>query len=102
MRSEMRVKLDFLMEQLSAEGYTGHQDRVAHLLAQCRATLIRATGHLGPWEAQQLGVAERALAANFLRLALVAAQNALAISHLPSDEYDYGVESLGAARGQLT
>jgi hypothetical protein len=97
MRSEIRAKLDLFMEQVTAEGYGGHQERVARLIAQCRATLSGATGQLGPWEAQQRGVAEGAVAANFLRLALVAAQSALAISQLPSEEYDFGWIALALA-----
>jgi hypothetical protein len=102
MRSEMRVKLDFLMARLSAEGYTDHRERVAHLVAQCRATLIRATGHLALGKRNNLALPSARSPPIFCGSRLVAAQSALAISQLPSEEYDYGVDSLGAARGQLT
>jgi len=94
MLSDVRAALDFLVERLTAEGYAGHQERVGRVVAQCRAALLRGTGQVGPWESRQLEVAERAVAANFLRLALVAAQNALAVSQLPREEYDYGVDAV--------
>lgn len=91
MMSEIRGKIDVLFEQLAAEGYVGHEGHVARLIAQCRATLMRGTGQLGPWEVKQLDAAERAMRANYLRLGLIAAQNALAVSQLPAEEYEYGV-----------
>jgi hypothetical protein len=94
MTSEIRAQIDVMFEQLAAEGYAGHQDRARHLIAQCRASLLRRTGQLGPWEAQQLDAAESAVSANFLRLGLVAAQKALAVSQLPVEEYEYGVDRL--------
>ena len=92
--SDIKAQIEGLFEHLTAEGYAGHQERARHLVARCRATLSRGTGQLGPWEAQQLDAAERAVASNFLRLGLIAAQQALAVSQLPIDEYEYGRHGL--------
>jgi len=86
-----------LFEQLAAEGYLGHQRHVDHLIAQCREMLTRGTGKLGLWEAQQLDAAERATKSNFLRVGLIAAQNALSISQLSAEEYEYGIAHLAHA-----
>jgi len=61
------------MEQLTAEQYGSHAERVARLVAQSRAGLTAPNRTSRPVEAQQLGVAGRAVAANFLRLALLTA-----------------------------
>ena len=95
--SELRARIDELFEQLAAEGYVGHQERVSNLITHCRAMLSHGTGSVGPWEAWQLGVAERAVGVNFLRLGLIAAQNALAVSQLGAEEYDYGRQQISAA-----
>ena len=95
MMSEMRSRIEALVEQLTAEGYAGYQERARHIVDGCRATLTRGTGQLGPWEAQQLDVAERAIGANFLRLGLVSAQTALAVSQLPREKYEYGLLNEG-------
>lgn len=89
--SEVRARVDELLERLTAEGYGGHEQRARSLVGQCRATLSRATGEPGPWEEGLLELAERAVAAGFLRLGLVTALNALAVSHLSAEEYDYGI-----------
>jgi hypothetical protein len=60
MRSDIRTRIDMLIEQLNPEGYAEHRQRVGELIARCRATLARGTGRLGSWEAGQLDMAERA------------------------------------------
>ncbi len=95
MMSDIRSRIDVLFEQLAAEGYLGHQGHVGQLITQCREMLMRGTGRLGPWEAQQLDAAEHAASSNFLRVGLIAAQNALAISQLSAEEYEYGMNHLG-------
>jgi hypothetical protein len=102
--SHIQSKIDELFEQLTAEGYAGHDDRVRNLVVGCRIALSRGTGEVGPWEAWQLDFAERAVDANFLRLGLIAVQNALAVSRLASEEYEYGVRqaSSGNTSGTAT
>jgi hypothetical protein len=90
MLSDLRGKIEVLFEQLTAEGYPGHQEHVRDLIARCRITLARGTGQLGPWEGQELAYADAAITASFLRIALVAADKALKVSQLSYEEYDYG------------
>ena len=89
--SQIRAAIDPLTEQLTAQGYSGRQDRIRALIPQCRTTLRRGTRQLGPWETLEIDTAERAVDANLLRLALTAAQKALAVSKRPIEEYDYGM-----------
>lgn len=63
---------------------------VADLIERCEIASMNADADLGPWERSELGLARAAHAAGWLRLSLTAAQKALRVSELPTDQYDYG------------
>lgn len=78
------------MEKL-LHGYVGHDNEVAVLVDQCEQAIEAHNGEVGQWEAELLEQARTALAAGWLRLALVAAGKALEVSTLPESEYNYGL-----------
>jgi hypothetical protein len=76
-------------EVLRTEGYEGKQEQVRALILETRRALTRPSG-LGKWEAAELDYADAAVVQNWLCLALVCANKAIAVSELPPEEYDFG------------
>ena len=87
---EVVAQLDTRAAELANRNYEGKRDKVWGIIQDARRVLTKASGRLGPWEAEELEYAENAVRSNFLMLALTATDKAIAVSQLPSDEYDYG------------
>lgn len=87
---EVTAQLDAMAVELAGRNYEGKHNQVWGIIQDARRALTKARGKLGPWEAEELEYAENAVRSNFLMLALTATDKALAVSQLPSDEYDYG------------
>lgn len=83
-------QLDAMAAELADRNYDGKHAKVWGIIQDARCALTKEKGKLGPWEAEELEYAENAVRNNFLMLALTATDKALAVSQLPSDEYDYG------------
>ncbi|KVN48750.1 hypothetical protein WT12_08370 [Burkholderia territorii] len=78
--------------RLVADSYNGHEQAVLDVIADCQSAMEdEREGAVGPWEQRELDYARVAVRAGFLRLALVAAEKALAVSQLPRAEYEYGM-----------
>lgn len=90
MFDELTERIDNLCAELRGGRYEGRQLEVLETIRAATEALIKAHGGLGPWEAEELAYAEAAIHANWLLLALVATEKALAVSQLPKAEYDYG------------
>lgn len=90
MFDELTGKIEAMFAELHAEGYEGKHQKVLNLIHEARAALTNGDGTLPPWEAEELAYAEAAVHWNWLRLALVATEKAIAVSELPRDEYEYG------------
>jgi hypothetical protein len=83
-------RLADLHSQLSRDGYNGNHAAVRALLQEARLSLADSSGKLGPWESLQLDYADAAVRSNFLRLALVSIDKAIAVNKLSPPEYEYG------------
>ncbi|MDO5946745.1 hypothetical protein [Burkholderia cepacia] len=77
-----------------AESYHGHEQDVLNVIAECqRAMEEEREGAIGPWERRELEYARIAVRDGFLRLALVAAEQALIVSQRLRAEYQYGLNN---------
>lgn len=88
--SSLLERIDQLTIELHRTGYAGKRERVIELINEARAELTQQKGRLGPWEAECLDYAFVAVTSNFLRLALTSVAKAIAVSNLPTDDYDFG------------
>jgi hypothetical protein len=79
-----------LYSNLTQDGYRGNHAAVTALIQEARASLADPSGNLGPWESLELDYAGAAVRTNFLRLALVAIDKAIAVNRLSAPEYEYG------------
>jgi hypothetical protein len=89
MNDELLNSIHELYEVLRTEGYGSKEEEVRALILDTRRALTGASG-LGKWEAAELDYANAAVAQNWLCLALVCANKAIAVSELPAEEYEFG------------
>ena len=90
MFNEVTAQLDAMTDESADRNYEGKHNKVWGIIQDARRALMKEKGKLGPREAEELEYAENAVHSNFLMLALTATDKALAVSQLPTDEYDYG------------
>lgn len=76
--------------ELRSTGYDGQHDAILKLIEEARTSLTSISGQLGPWEAECLEYAGKAINDNFLKLAITQIDKALEVSELPSNEYEAG------------
>ena len=93
----LKDRIDSLYSDLAQDGYSGNHAAVRALIQETRVSLADSSGNLGPWECLQLDYAEAAVRTNFLRLALVAVDKAIAVNKLSPPEYEYGFNYGGHA-----
>jgi hypothetical protein len=93
----LKDRIDSLYSDLAQDGYSGNHAAVRALIQETRVSLADSSGNLGPWESLQLDYAEAAVRTNFLRLALVAIDKAIAVNKLSPPEYEYGFNYGGRA-----
>ena len=85
---EFWTELQNLYEEL-LEDYNGKQPRVLGKVEEARQ-LLSEDDEIGKWETESLNYAEAAGNANWLRVAVLKVIEAIDVSQLPQDEYEWG------------